>query len=160
MKQLFLYNTAIGVPDCEALCELQKSSHLLEPLDIDLNNLSPESVASIITGLNQNSSLSNSHFSIANVEGLAVLRDVSTCALTKLELCDCHITSVELVAALCENTKLGSLDLGHIANPIGENMTAVAKMLTLSQMLQSVAEVILSHPACIKCLHDFACMIF
>ena len=51
VKQLRLYNTGIGEPDCKALCELLKSSHSLQRLDIHHNNLSSESVASIITGL-------------------------------------------------------------------------------------------------------------
>ena len=57
VKQLWLYITEIGEPDCEALCELLKSSHSLQRLHIDQNNLSSESVASIITGLSHNSSL-------------------------------------------------------------------------------------------------------
>ena len=118
VKQLWLYNTGIGEPDCEALCELLKSSHSLQHLDIDQNNLSSESVASIITGLSHNSSLttlniSNSHFSMANVDSLAsVLKDHSKCTLTELDLQDCHISSegaVELAAALCKNTTLKHL---------------------------------------------------
>ena len=126
VKQLFLYNTGIGEPDSEALCELLKSSHSLQELDIHLNNLSSESIASIITGLSHNSSLtrlkvSNSHFSMANVDSLAsVLKDHSKCTLTVLHLEDCHISSegaVELAAALCKNTTLKYLDLNR--NPIG-----------------------------------------
>ena len=76
VKELLLYNTGIGEPDCEALCELLKSSPSLQCLGIQRNNLSSESVASIITGLSHNSSLvdldiSNSHFSMANVVCLA-----------------------------------------------------------------------------------------
>ena len=75
LKVLWLSNTGIGDPDCEALFELLKSNHLLQRLDIDQNNLSSESVASIITGLSHNSALtklniSNSHFSMANVVSL------------------------------------------------------------------------------------------
>ena len=92
MEELWLYDTGVGKPDCEALCELLKSSHSLQRLDIDQNNLSSESVASIITGLSHNSSLtklsiSNSHFSMANVAHLAsVLKNHFKCTLTKLEL--------------------------------------------------------------------------
>ena len=72
VKQLLLDNTRIGVPDCEALCELLKSNCSLEELKTCENNFSSESVASIITELSHNSSLvdldvSNSHFSLANV---------------------------------------------------------------------------------------------
>ena len=145
VKQLSLWNTGIGKPDCEALCELLKSSHSLQLLNIHWNNLSSESVASIITGLSHNSSLttlniSNSHFSMANVDSLAsVLKDHSKCTLTKLYLDDCHISSegaVELAAALCKNTTLNDLNLSR--NPIGEHVegvTAVARMLVENKTL-------------------------
>ena len=143
VKLLWLANTEIGVPDCEALCELLKSSHSLQ--DIQLNNLSSESVASIITGLSHNSSLtklniSYSHFSKTNVASLAsVLKDHSKCTLTALDLQDCHISSesaVELAAALCKTTTLKCLVLSN--NPIGEHVegvTAVAKMLAENKAL-------------------------
>ena len=145
LKVLWLSNTDIGDPDCEALFELLKSNHLLQRLDIDQNNLSSESVASIITGLSHNSSLtcldnSNSYFSLANVDSLAsVLSNQSKCTLKKLVLQDCYITSgsaVELAAALCKNTTLDDLNLNH--NPIGEHVegvTAVAKMLVENRTL-------------------------
>ena len=145
VKQLWLWDTGIGEPDCEALCELLKSSHSLQQLGIHHNNLSSESVASIITVLNHNSSLttlniSMSHFSMANVDSLAsVLKDHSKCALTWLYLRDCHISSegtAELAAALCNNPTLRDLDLGH--NPIGEHVegvTAVVKMLVENKTL-------------------------
>ena len=145
VEGLWLDNTGIGEPDCEALCGLLKSSHSLQYLDIDQNNLSSESVASIITGLSHNSSLtklniSYSHFSMANVDSLAsVLKDHSKCTLTVLGLQDCHISSegaVELAAVLCKNTTLKHLDLS--SNPIGEHVegvTAVAKLLVENKTL-------------------------
>ena len=145
VKRLFLYSTGIGEPDCEALCELLKSSHSLQYLNIHQNNLSSESVASIITGLSHNSSLttldiSNSHFSMANVDSLAsVLKDHSNCTLTELNLRDCHISSegaVKLAAVLCKNTTLKHLDLSY--NSIREHVegvTAVAKMLVENETL-------------------------
>ena len=145
VKELWLYNTGIGEPDCEAMCELLKSSHSLQHLHIPRNNLSSESVASIITGLSHNSSLtklyiSNSHFSMANVDSLAsILKDHSKCTLTRLDLRDCHISSegaVELAAVLCKNTTLKYLYLS--CNPIGEHVkgaTAVAKMLLENKTL-------------------------
>ena len=139
VKQLWLYNTEIGEPDCESLCELLKSSHSLQHLYIDQNNLSSESVASIITGLSHNSSLtelnvSNSQFSMANVDSLAsVLKDHSKkCTLTELYLQDCHISSegaVELVTALCKNSTLKRLNLNR--NSIG-----VVGASSMSDMLQ------------------------
>ena len=145
VERLFLHSTGIREPDCEALCELLKSTHSLQHLDIDQNNLSSESVASIITGLSHNSSLttlhiSNSHFSMANVDSLAsVLKDHSKCALTWLYLQDCHINSegaVELAAALSKNSTLKHLNLIH--NPIGEHVegaTAIAKSLVENKTL-------------------------
>ena len=137
VKQLRLNNAGIGYPDCEALCELLNSSHSLEHLDIEKNNLSSESVASILAGLSHNSSLtylniSNSHFSMENVDSLAsVLKDHSKCTLTGLKLQDCHISSegaVELAAALCKNSTLKHLYLDH--NPIGvEGASSMSDML-------------------------------
>ena len=145
VKQLWLWDTGIGVPDCEALCKLLKSSHSLQCLGIDQNNLSSESIASIITGLSHNSSLttldiSNCHFSIANVGSLIlILEDYSKCTLTELNLEECHISNegaVELVTVLCKNTTLRYLNLSH--NSIGdlvEGATAVAKMLVENKTL-------------------------
>ena len=146
VKQLWLSNTGIGEPDCEALCELLKSSHSLQRLHIDQNNLSSESVASIITGLSHNSSLttlyiSNSHFSMANVDSLAsVLKDHSKGALTELTLQDCHISSkgaVELAAALCKNSTLKLLNLNR--NPIGvEGASSMSDMLQPNTSLEEL----------------------
>ena len=143
VNSLELGNTGIGEPDCETLCELLKSSHSLELLNIYQNNLSSKSVASIITGLSHNSSLTNlnishSHFSKANVDSLvSTLRDQSKCALTKLVLDDCHISgqgASELAAALCKNSTLEELFMSH--NPIGmEGATAVAKFLLENKTL-------------------------
>ena len=145
VKRLRLFNTGIGGPDCEALSELLQSTHSLERLDIDQNNLSSESVASIITGLSHNYSLrtlniSDSHFSTANTLHLSsILREHSKCTLTSLELRDCHISSegaVQLATALCKNTTLRKLYLS--GNPIGEHVegvTAVATMLAENKSL-------------------------
>ena len=135
VKQLALCNTGIGEQDCEALCELLKSSHTLQYLDIPQNNLSSKSVTSIITGLSHNNSLtylniSNSHFSMANVYKLAsILRD---CTLTQLVLDKCHISghgASELATALCNNSTLEYLNLNH--NSIG-----VQGASSMSNMLQ------------------------
>ena len=143
VKELWLDNTGIGVQDCEALCKLLESTQTLQWFRINQNNLSSESVASIITGLSRNTTLteidiSNSHVGMANVVSLAsILRDKSK--LTMLWLRNCHISSkgaVELAAALCKNTALKSLYLSH--NPIGEHVegvTATAEMLVENKTL-------------------------
>ena len=147
VKELWLYNTGIGGPDCEALSELLQSTHLLDLLHIDQNNLSSESVASIITGLSHNNSLrtldiSDSHFSMANRLHLSsLLREHSKCTLTDLRLRDCHSSegAVELATALCKNTTLRELNLS--GNPIGEHangVTAVATMLVENKSLTSL----------------------
>ena len=146
VKLLWLWNTGIGEPDCEALCELLKSTHSLQDLHIDQNNLSSESVASIITGLSHNSSLttldiSTSHFSMANVNSLAsVLKDHSKCTLTWLGLQDCHISSegaMELAAALCKNSTLKHLNLDH--NSIGvEGASSMSDMLQHNTSLKEL----------------------
>ena len=146
VERLGLHSTAVGEPDCEALCELLKSSHSLQELDIGLNNLSSENVASIITGLSHNSSLTqldirNSHFSMANVNSLAsILKDHSKCTLTWLDLRDCHISSegaVELAAALCKNSTLKHLNLDD--NPIGvEGASSMSDMLQHNTSLEAL----------------------
>ena len=57
VKQLWLHNTGIGGPDCEALSELLQSTHSLEWLHIEENNLSSESVASIMNSVKYNQTL-------------------------------------------------------------------------------------------------------
>ena len=140
VKQLLMWETEIGEPDCEALCELLKSENCsLEELIINGNDLSRDSIASIITGLSHNGSLthlniSKSHFDTANVVSLAsVLQSHSKCTLTELRMRHSKINSegaVELMTALSKNNTLKLLDLSH--NPIGahvEGVTAVAKLL-------------------------------
>ena len=146
VKELRLDNSGIGEPDCETLCELLKSTHSLQCLYIQHNNLSSESVASIITGLSHNSSLtkldiSYSHFSVANVDSLAsVLKDHSKCTLTKLVLWECYISSegaVKLAAVLCKNSTLKHLYLNR--NPIGvEGASSMSDMLQHNTSLEDL----------------------
>ena len=140
VKKLGLDNTGIGEPDCEALCELLKSSHSLQYLLVGKNNLSSESVTSIITGLSHNRSLteldiSNSHFKMESMTNLAsMLKDKSKCTLTSLMLKNCHISGPS-AAALLKNTTLRMLDLDH--NPIGDVSTLATKLVeneTLTQL--------------------------
>ena len=147
VKRLLLYNTGIGGPDCEALCELLTSTLSLQDLDIQMNNLSSESVASIMTGLSHNSSLtslniSNSHFNKANMDNLAsILEDLSSKSLlTFLWIDDCHINEEGagvLAAALCKNSNLIYLRLDH--NPIGvEGAFSMSEMLQHNTSLKSL----------------------
>ena len=146
VKKLLLWETGIGEPDCVALCELLKSSHSLQHLDINQNKLSSESVASIITGLSHSSllaelNISNSHFSMANVDSLAsILRDQSKCTLTSLWLQDCNISgqgASKLAAAIWKNSTLKYLDLNY--NPIGvEGASSMSGMLQHNTSLKEL----------------------
>ena len=136
VKELWLYRTQIGVSDSELL----KSSHSLQHLHTDQNNLSRDSVTSIITGLSHNSSLKelDIQFTIMNVDSLAsLLSNQWKCALTKLNSQDCHISeqgACKMVAALCKNTTLEDLNLSHNLVNV-EGATAVAKMLAMNRTL-------------------------
>ena len=141
LKLLWLDNTGIGVPDCEALCELLELSTSLQQLLIDQNSLSSKSVARIITGLSRNSSLthlkiSNSHFSFPNVASLAaILGNQSKCTLAHLEIRDCQITELganKLASALHKNKTLKHLNLNR--NQIG--VEGVSDMLKHNTSLE------------------------
>ena len=111
VQKLDLGSTGIGVPDCEALCELLKSSH------------------SINTTLRF---LDLSHNAIG--EGASVLAEmlVENKSLTDLVLEDCHISrqgASELAAALSKNSTLKVLDMNH--NPVG-----LGGASSMSDMLQ------------------------
>ena len=149
VKQLWLVKTGIGMPDCEALCKLLKTSRSLQSLHIDHNNLSTNSVVSIITGLVHSKSftdldISNSQFSMASVHCLStcVLNDKSNCTLTFLRLQECCISSegaVKLEVGLCNNTTLQYLNLSK--NPIGKHfmgVMALAKVLVENKTLKEL----------------------
>ena len=146
VKGLWLYNTGIGVPDCEALCELLKSSDSLQDLDVHSNNLSSDSVSRIMNGLSHNSSLTKldisfSYFGIANVKSLAlVLTNQSKCALASLKLLDCHISrqgACELATALHKNSTLKYLRLDH--NHIGvEGASSMSDMILQNASLKEL----------------------
>ena len=139
VKRLLLYSTEIGVPDCKALCELLKCTSSLQDLDIQMNNLSSESVASIMTGLSHNSSLmslniSNSCFDVTNVDNLASIlsNPYSMSTLTSLWIDNCHICEQgagALAAAFYKNSTLKYLRMD--GNPIG-----VKGAFLMSEMLQ------------------------
>jgi len=117
--QLNLGSTGIGVPDCEALCELLKSSHSLSTtlrfLDLSKNTIG---------------------------EGATALSEmlVESKSLTELVLKDCHISgqgASELAAALCKNSTLKILNLNH--NPIGlEGASSMADMLQHNTSLEEL----------------------
>ena len=116
--------TELGVEDCQALSELLSSSTSLKELDISVNDLPPEAVELIISGLYHNTSLKrlnmyHLHFSLQNTISLAsVLRTNHT--LVDLSLAECDIDSdgaCQLASALCTNDTLQELLMG--GNSIG-----------------------------------------
>ena len=119
VQKLDLGSTGIGVPDCEALCELLKSSH------------------SINTTLRF---LDLSHNAIG--EGASVLAEmlVENKSLTDLVLEDCHISrqgASELAAALSKNSTLKVLDMNH--NPVGlEGASSMSDMLQHNTSLEEL----------------------
>ena len=118
VKNLSLTNTEIGVPDCEALCELLKPSHslntTLKELRFAHNTIGKEGVTAIAKMLVENKSM------------------------THLWLFGCHISghgASELAAALCKNSTLKYLYLGH--NPIGvEGAFSMSDMLKHNTSLE------------------------
>ena len=67
----------------------------------------------------------------------SILSNQLKCALTKLNLQNCHISeqgASKLVAALCKNTTLEDLNLSHNLVNV-EGATAVAKMLAMNRTL-------------------------
>ena len=112
VKKLDLGYTGIGVSDCEALCELLKSSNslntTLEDLSLAFNTIGEEGVTAIAKMLVENKSM------------------------THLWLFGCHISghgASELAAALCKNSTLKRLYMQD--NPIG-----VEGAFSMSDMLQ------------------------
>ena len=142
LEELLLYNTGIGVEDCQALSELLSLSTSLKELDISDNPLPPAAVELIISGLHHNTTLmelaaNESHFSLQNIISLAsVLRTNHT--LVYLNLGRCNIDSdgaCQLASALCTNDTLQELNLWE--NPIGvKGATAFAEMLLKNKSLK------------------------
>ena len=144
--KLVLEMTGIGVEDCRALSELLSSSSTsLKQLYIGHNDLPPEAVELIISGLEHNASLERlimwfSHFSPENTNLLAsVLKTNHT--LVHLNLGSCNIDSdgaCQLASALHRNDTLQ--ELGLSGNPVGpEGATAFAKMLLKNKSLKMLS---------------------
>ena len=141
LEELLLATTGIGVEDCRALNGLLLSSTIFKKFQISDNDLPPEAVELIISGLHHNTTLErlvmwHSHFSLQNTISLAsVLRTNHT--LVDLSLGQCDIDSdgaCQLASALCTNDILQELNLW--GNPIGaKGVTAFAEMLRTNHTL-------------------------
>ena len=145
LEKLVLEETGFGVEDCRALSELLSSSTSLKQLYIGINDLPPEAVELIISGLHHNTSLERlimwfSYFSLQNTISLAsVLRTNHT--LVYLNLASCNIDSdgaCQLASALCTNDTLQ--ELGLSGNPVGvEGATTFAEMLHTNKSLKMLS---------------------
>ena len=140
-----MIGTRLGVEDCQALSELLSSSTSLKKLkvlNVGHNNLPPEAVELIISGLHHNTTLkrldmSDSHFSLQNTISLAsVLRTNHT--LVHLNLGHCDIDSdgaCQLVSALCTNDTLQMLLMG--GNSVGvTGAAALSEMFLKNKSLK------------------------
>ena len=89
VKQLWLWETGVGVLDCEALCQLRNQatsspSHWCKPLVLgECNQHHHWTQNNFLTKLN----ISNSHFSMANVDSLASI--LKTAPSAHYQSCTC-----------------------------------------------------------------------
>ena len=157
LEELVLKETGIGAEDCRALSKLLSSSTSLKYLSIGGNDLPPEAVELIISGLHHNIILkrldmggslftnirkspgrrSGSYFSFQNTVSLAsVLSTNHTLVYLNLSQCDIDQDGAcQLVSALCTNDTLQKLYLEH--NPIGvKGAIAFAEMLPKNKSLK------------------------
>ena len=142
LEELSLKSTGINVEDCQALSELLSLSTSLRRLNISFNNLPPEAVELIISGVQHNTTVKTlnmlgSRFSYRSTISLALaLRTNHT--LVYLCLAYCGIDSAgacQLARALCVNDTLWTLYLGA-NNPIGvKGAAAFAEMLLKNKSL-------------------------
>ena len=120
LEDLRLDRTVIGVEDCHALSELLSSSPTLRRISIRFNDLSPEAVKLIITGLNHRPMLEKLDMlgSQFNLQNCILLASV-TQPPRHLNLANCHIeeeAAMELAGLINRNT-VRSLEFE--GNPIG-----------------------------------------
>ena len=116
----------LGEEGCAQLGLLLANTETLEELDIRDKKLFSTSVASIMEGLLQNSTIQHlridrSHFSEENCMSLASLLQQPKCQLKELDIQECNISgegAVHLAAALTNNHSLTDLELSD--NPIGD----------------------------------------
>ncbi len=142
LEYINLNSTGVGVEDCRALSELLSSFSSIEILNISDNDLPPEAVELIISGLQQNTGLKElwidgAQFLLEHCIALALaLR--TNCTLHTLAISYCCIGAEgagHLAGALCENSKLQKLSMYN--NPIGAaGATTLAETLTLNKSLR------------------------
>ena len=142
LEQLQLHETGIGVEDCQVLSILLSSSASLKELDISGNELTPEAVELIISGLHYNTILTKldmnfSCFSLQNTISLASVLSTNH-TLVYLNLRDCEIDSdgaCQLANALTTNDTLQTLHIEDNPRIEAIGATAFAKMLRTNSTL-------------------------
>ena len=140
-KKLELYNTGVGEEDCAQLAVLIH----LEVLSIGANSLSSNSVASIMEGQLQNSTIKElkmwgSHLSEENCVSLSSLLQQSVCQLRELHIRRCGICgegAVHLGTGLTNNHSLTTLEIDN--NPIGDiGAAALGDMIRDNTVLETL----------------------
>ena len=123
LEKLDLHNTGVGEEDCALIALLART---LLDLDISVNSLSSNSIATIMEGLLQHNiiqtlDMSNTHLSEENCVSLGILLQQSECQLRKLSIMRCGIVcegAVHLWTGLTNNHSLTELYMPY--NPIGD----------------------------------------
>ena len=141
LKKLDLAITCIGEEDCAQLAQLTD----LEYLDIGGNKLSSISIASIIDGQLQNSTIRKLHMSDSNLSeencmSLSSLLEQPACQLSELNISLCGISgegAVHLGIALTQNVSLKKLDI--MENPIGDlGAAALGHIIMFNSSLETL----------------------
>ena len=141
LNKLDLRGTGVGEEDCAQLALLID----LEVLSIGDNSLSSNSVASIMEGQLQSSTIQelqmwNSHLSEENCVSLSSLLQQSVCQLRELDIRDCGIGgegAVHLGTGLTNNHSLTELLIGF--NSIGDiGAAALGDMITDNTVLETL----------------------
>ena len=141
LKELDLKDTGVGEEDCAQLALLID----LEVLDISDNSLSSNSVASIMEGQLQNSTIQKlqmegSHLSEENYVSLSSLLQKSVCQLRELHINECGIHgegAIHLWTGLTNNHSLTTLVIDN--NPIGDiGAAALGDMIRDNTVLEEL----------------------
>ena len=141
LKELILNDTGVGEEDCAQLALLID----LKVLVIGDNSLSSNSVASIMEGQLQNSTIQelqmeDSHLSEKNFVSLSSLLQQSVCQLRELDISRCGIRcegAVHLGTSLTNNHSLTRLEIED--NPIGDiGATALGNMIRDNTVLETL----------------------
>ena len=143
LKHLDLRATGMGIEDCKILSRILALSSTLEVLNVSDNDLPSEAIETIISGLQQNTSLKellmwNSHFSLQNCISLASALRRHPLQHIALTHCSIDADGASIFAdVLSKNSAMRKFDMS--GNPIGtKGATALAKMLHKNKSLNEV----------------------